>query len=253
MMKVSYMKIDILTLFPAMFTSPFAESIIKRAVEKTLVKINIFDIREYAEGKHRQVDDYPYGGGAGMVLKPDVVIKAIENIKSPEARVVYLSPQGRRLNQSIALELSRYQHLILLCGHYEGIDERIMSFIDDEISIGDYVLTGGELPAMVLTDAVIRLLPGVLGDDDSARDESFADQLLEYPQYTRPAVYQEKEVPEVLLSGHHEKIRRWRLKQRLLRTLLKHPQLLLDREFSAEEKELLLEILFNRESDHEKS
>ena len=140
-----------------------------------------------------------------MVLKPDVVIKAIENIKSPEARVVYLSPQGRRLNQSIALELSGYQHLILLCGHYEGIDERIMSFIDDEISIGDYVLTGGELPAMVLTDAVIRLLPGVLGDDDSARDESFADQLLEYPQYTRPAVYQEKEVPEVLLSGHHEK------------------------------------------------
>ncbi len=247
------MKIDILTLFPAMFSSPFSESIIKRAVEKTLVKINIFDIRDYAEGKHRQVDDYPYGGGAGMVLKPDVVSKAIENIKNPEARVIYLSPQGRRLNQSMARELSRYQHLILLCGHYEGIDERIMSFIDEEISIGDYIMTGGELPAMVLTDTVVRLLPGVLGDEDSAQDESFADQLLEYPQYTRPAVYRKMEVPEILLSGHHEKIRRWRLKQRLFRTLLKHPQLLLDRQFSAEEKEMLLEILFDRESENEKS
>ncbi|HNX28557.1 MAG TPA: tRNA (guanosine(37)-N1)-methyltransferase TrmD [Syntrophomonadaceae bacterium] len=247
------MQIDILTLFPAMFISPFAESIIKRAVEKALVKINIVDIRDYAVDKHRQVDDYPYGGGAGMVLKPDVVIGAIEKIKNPDSRVVYLSPQGRRLDQSIAEELSRHHHLVLLCGHYEGIDERIMQIVDDEISIGDYVLTGGELPAMVLTDTVIRLIPGVLGDNDSAREESFTDKLLEYPQYTRPAVYLEMEVPAELLSGHHEKIRQWRLKQSLLRTLLKHPELLLEREFTAEEKDLLSEILFNRESDDEKS
>lgn len=247
------MQIDILTLFPFMFASPFSESIIKRAVEKASVTINIINIRDSATDKHQQVDDYPYGGGAGMVLKPDVVISAIEKVKRSDSQVVYLSPQGPKLNQSIAEELSKHEHLILLCGHYEGIDERIMNFVDEELSIGDYVLTGGELPAMVLTDAVIRLIPGVLGDDESAMDESFAQQLLEYPHYTRPRVYKQLEVPEVLLSGHHENIRKWRLKQSLLRTLLKHPELLIKKQFTAEEKGLLIEILFNREQNSEKS
>jgi tRNA (guanine37-N1)-methyltransferase len=170
------MQIDILTLFPAMFDSPFSESIIKRAVEKGLVKINIINIRDFARDKHQQVDDYPYGGGAGMVLKPDVVIPAIEKVKGPDSRVIYLSPQGKRLDQSVAQQLSLNKHLILLCGHYEGIDERIMSFVDHELSIGDYILTGGELPAMVLADAVIRLIPGVLGDNESSVDESYGQE-----------------------------------------------------------------------------
>lgn len=247
------MQIDILTLFPAMFVSPFSESIIKRAVEKAMVKINIINIRDFAADKHRQVDDYPYGGGAGMVLKADVVIAAIEKLKRPDSHVVYLSPQGKKLDQSKAEQLSRHEHLLILCGHYEGIDERIMNFVDDELSIGDYVLTGGELPAMVLTDAVVRLIPGVLGDQQSAFEESFTGQLLEYPHYTRPVIYKQLEAPEVLLSGHHEKIRRWRLKQSLLRTLLKRPELLLEREFTEEEKALLTDILFNREQNSEKS
>lgn len=247
------MKIDILTLFPGMFVSPFMESIIKRAVEKGLADINTINIREYAEDRHQQVDDYPYGGGAGMVLKPDVVTRAIENTTSADAYTVYLSPQGKKLTQEIVRDLSRCSHLVLLCGHYEGIDDRILSLVDEEISIGDYILTGGELPAMVLVDAVVRLLPGVLGDDDSAGEESFTNHLLEYPQYTRPAIYQQKEVPAILLSGHHEKIRRWRLQQSLLKTLLKRPELLLKRNFTAEEKELLAQILFDREREDEKN
>ncbi len=247
------MKIDILTLFPGMFVSPFTESIIKRAVEKGLVDINAINIREYAEDRHQQVDDYPYGGGAGMVLKPDVVIRALENTKSADAYTVYLSPQGKKLTQEIVRDLSRHSHLVLLCGHYEGIDDRILSLVDEEISIGDYILTGGELPAMVLIDAVARLLPGVLGDDASAGEESFTNQLLEYPQYTRPAIYRQKEVPAILLSGHHEKIRRWRLQQSLLKTLLKRPELLLERDFTAEEKEILAQMLFEREREDEKN
>ena len=247
------MKIDILTLFPGMFVSPFTESIIKRAVEKGLVDINAINIREYAEDRHQQVDDYPYGGGAGMVLKPDVVIRALENTKSADAYTVYLSPQGNKLTQEIVRDLSCRSHLVLLCGHYEGIDDRILSLVDEEISIGDYILTGGELPAMVLIDAVARLLPGVLGDDASAGEESFTNQLLEYPQYTRPAIYRQKEVPAILLSGHHEKIRRWRLQQSLLKTLLKRPELLLERDFTAEEKEILVQILFDQEREDEKN
>ncbi|NLF45726.1 MAG: tRNA (guanosine(37)-N1)-methyltransferase TrmD [Syntrophomonadaceae bacterium] len=247
------MKIDILTLFPGMFVSPFTESIIKRAVEKGLVDINAINIREYAEDRHQQVDDYPYGGGAGMVLKPDVVIRALENTKSADAYTVYLSPQGKKLTQEIVRDLSRHSHLVLLCGHYEGIDDRILSLVDEEISIGDYILTGGELPAMVLIDAVARLLPGVLGDDASAGEESFTNQLLEYPQYTRPAIYRQKEVPAILLSGHHEKIRRWRLQQSLLKTLLKRPELLLERDFTAEEKKILAQMLFEREREDEKN
>lgn len=182
-----------------------------------------------------------------MVMKADVVCRAIKSVKSEPTRVIYLSPQGRRLCQDTVARLSRAEHLILLCGHYEGIDERIMPLVDEEISIGDYVLTGGELGAMVLVDAVARLIPGVLGDDNSSKEESFTAGLLEYPQYTRPRVFEGREVPEVLLSGHHAQIRRWRKKLSLLRTLLKRPDLLLDREYDKEERQLLEEILFARE------
>lgn len=241
------MKIDILTLFPDMFYSPFHESIVYRAREKGLVEINTVNIRDYALDRHQQVDDYPYGGGAGMVMKVDVLSKAMEDVKKTDSRVIYLSPQGHTLQQAGVSRLAKEKHLILLCGHYEGIDERVMPLIDEEVSIGDYILTGGELAAMVLVDAVTRLLPGVLGDDVSWQEESFSNGLLEYPQYTRPAVYEEESVPDVLLSGHHEHIRRWRKKMSLLRTLLKRPELFLNREFDDEEKKILEEIFFNRE------
>lgn len=242
------MKIDILTLFPAMFVSPFNESIIKRAQERKLVEINTTNIRDYALDRHQQVDDYPYGGGVGMVMKVDVVGRALDSVKDNDAWIVHMSPRGKPLSQKKVMELAQREHIIILCGHYEGMDERVLDKVDEEISIGDYVLTGGELPAMVLVDAVIRLLPGVLGDDESSREESFADDLLEYPQYTRPQNFAGQEVPEVLLSGHHENIRLWRKKQSLLRTLLTRPELLLVKSFDDEEKKLLEEIIFNREN-----
>ncbi|MDD2619326.1 MAG: tRNA (guanosine(37)-N1)-methyltransferase TrmD [Syntrophomonadaceae bacterium] len=241
------MKIDILTLFPEMFVSPLGESIIKRARERKLVNIATINIRDFAYDKHQQVDDYPFGGGAGMVMKADVVAEAMESVKKPDSWTIFMSPQGKPLKQNIVAQLAKREHLIILCGHYEGIDERIMRLVDEEISIGDYILTGGEIPAMVLIDAAIRLLPGVLGGEQSPLEESFAGFLLEYPQYTRPASYKEHEVPQVLLSGHHENIRRWRKKQSLLRTLLKRPDLLLDRDWDQEETSLIKEILFNRE------
>ncbi|WP_054697247.1 tRNA (guanosine(37)-N1)-methyltransferase TrmD [Syntrophomonas palmitatica] len=241
------MRIDILTLFPGMFTSPFSESIIKRAREKGLVELNTIDIRDYAPKPHRQVDDYPFGGGVGMVMKPDVIGRALAAARGPQTRVVYMSPQGRVLNHAKAKELSGCDHLLILCGHYEGIDDRVLAMVDEEISIGDYVLTGGELAAMVLVDAAVRFLPGVLGDIESAYDESFARGLLEYPHYTRPRECDGMEVPEILLSGHHENIRIWRKKQSLLNTLLKRPELLLQHDFDDEEKRLLMEILFQRE------
>jgi tRNA (guanine37-N1)-methyltransferase len=239
------LRIDILTLFPAMFSSPFGESMIKRALEKDILAINITDIRSFATGRHLQVDDYPYGGGVGMVMKADVLGRALAYCRSSSSHTIYLSPRGKKLTQEQVQRLSARPHLIMLCGHYEGIDERIMAEIDEEISIGDYVLTGGELPAMVLVDAVARLLPGVLGDDLSSQEESFSNGLLEYAQYTRPASYLGKEVPAVLLSGHHENIRRWRLQDSLRQTLLKRPDLLLQRRFNAEERQLLEEILFD--------
>ena len=245
------MRIDILSLFPEMFVSPFNESIIKRAREKGLLEINLINIRDFAPGKHQQADDYPFGGGVGMVMKADVVVPAITSCKSPDSWVVYLSPQGKTLNQKRVQELGQKNHLVLLCGHYEGIDYRVMELVDEEISIGDYILTGGELAAMVLVDAVSRMILGVLGAEESALEESFSQSLLEYPHYTRPRSYQGQEVPEVLLSGHHENIRRWRKQQGLLMTLLKRPELLLNREYDAEEKELLQEILFREQINGE--
>ena len=241
------MKVDILTLFPEMFVSPLNHSILKRAQDNGIIEFNLVNIRDYSENKHLQVDDYPYGGGAGMVMKVDVLARALNDCFDDQAYCIYLSPQGRPLTQERLNSLAVKKHLVLLCGHYEGIDERVMNFIDEEISIGDYILTGGELPAMVLIDAVVRLIPGVLGSEHSPAEESFARQLLEYPQYTRPQEYQGMQVPEVLLSGHHKNIRRWRKKQSLLRTLLKRPDLLLLKEFDSEEKQLLEEILFVRE------
>lgn len=210
-----------------MFQGPFEESIVKRAVDRGLLDIRVHNLRDYAEGRHQVVDDYPYGGGVGMVLKPDPVYAAVDSVRSEGARVVLLSAQGRLLTQAAAGELSRLAHLVLVCGHYEGVDERVaQGLADDEISIGDYVLTGGEIPAMVVCDAVVRLIPGVLGAAESARDESFADGLLEYPHYTRPPDFRGAAVPEVLLSGNHAKVAEWRRAQSLLRTLRRRPELL---------------------------
>ncbi len=247
------MRIDILTLFPEMFSSPFSESIIDRARKNGLLDINTKNIRDFAADKHQQVDDYPYGGGAGMVMKVDVLSQAIRSVKSDRARVIYMSPQGKRLCQETVVRLAREEKLVLVCGHYEGIDERVMPLIDEEISIGDYILTGGELGAMVLVDAVARLIPGVLGDDSSSQEESFSVGLLEYPHYTRPRFFEDMEVPEVLLSGHHEEIRRWRRKLSLLRTLLKRPDLLLNRDYDNEERLLLEALLFGDASSPSKN
>jgi tRNA (guanine37-N1)-methyltransferase len=239
------MRIDILTLFPSMFTGPFDESIIRRAIDNNIVSIVIHNLRDWGLGKHKMVDDYPFGGGAGMVMKIEPISEAIEAIKGREgsdssAPVILLTPQGRVFNQKIAAELAKSDRLILLCGHYEGIDERVREHLaTDEISIGDYVLTGGELAAMVIVDAVVRHLPGVLGSDESAEDDSHTTGLLEYPQYTRPPVYQGWEVPQVLLSGNHAQIARWRREQSILRTFLRRPDLFEKADLSAEERKLV--------------
>ena len=220
------MKFDILTLFPEMFDI-LKQSIIGRAIEKNLVEINLINIRDFSLDKHKKVDDTPYGGGAGMVMMPDVVYRAYLSIKDREnAKVIYLSPKGKTLNQKKVEALSKEEHIILLCGHYEGIDQRVLDeIVDEEISIGDYVLTGGEIPAMVLVDSVSRYIEGVL-KDESIKEESFSNGLLEYPQYTRPEVFLEKKVPEVLLSGHHENIKKWREEQSLKVTKQNRPDLL---------------------------
>ena len=219
------MKFDVLTLFPEMFKS-LDESIIGRAKEKGLIEINLINIRDFSKNKHKKVDDTPYGGGAGMVMMPDVVYDAYSSVKDDKAKVIYLSPQGKVLNQDKVKELSKENHLILLCGHYEGIDQRVLDeIVDEEISIGDYVLTGGELPAMVLIDSVSRYVQGVLSED-STNEESFSSNLLEYPQYTRPEEFRGRKVPEVLISGHHENIRKWREEKSLEVTKKKRPDLL---------------------------
>jgi len=228
------MTIDILTIFPKMFESVFFESIIKRAVEKRLVKINIHNLRDFTLDKHRKVDDRPYGGGPGMVMRPEPIFRAVEFIKkenkkqrTENRKVILLSPQGERLTQKLANRLSKYKHLILICGHYEGIDNRVRKYlVDEEISIGDYILTGGEIPAMALVDCIIRLIPGVLGTKESLTFESFQSNLLEYPQYTRPAIYKGLKAPEILLSGDHKRIEEWRKKQALKITRKRRPDLL---------------------------
>lgn len=239
------MKFDILTLFPKMFSSPFQESILARAIDNRLIEIRTINIRDFAQDKHQVVDDTPYGGGQGMVMKVEPIARAIEQIKAedPLAWTIYLTPEGKPLNQERVKELSSRSHLILLCGRYEGVDERVRElFIDEEISIGDYVLTGGELAAMVLIDAVSRLLPGVLGSDRSAEDDSFYDDLLEYPQYTRPANFRGYEVPGILLSGNHQAISLWRRREALRRTYLRRPDLLRKASLSEEDKKILEEI-----------
>lgn len=219
------MKFSVLTLFPDMF-SPLKESIIGKAIEDKKIELNLINIRDFSKDKHKKVDDTPYGGGAGMVMKADVVYDAYEHIKDENAKVIFLSPQGKTLNQNKVKELATEEHIILLCGHYEGIDQRVIDeIVDEEISIGDYVLTGGELPAMVLIDSVSRYVEGVLSKD-SIKEESFTNNLLEYPQYTRPEIFHGIKVPEVLLSGHHENIKKWREEQSLKNTLQKRPNLL---------------------------
>lgn len=246
------MQFDVLTLFPEMFDI-LNESIIGRAKEKGLINVNLINIRDFSKNKHKKVDDTPYGGGAGMVIQPDVVYDAYKSViknndksgldeKSKKTRVIYMSPQGKKLDQQKVEELSKQEHLILLCGHYEGIDQRVLdTIVDEEISIGDYVLTGGELPAMVLIDSVSRYVEGVL-KDGSTTEESFSQGLLEYPQYTRPEVFEEQQVPEVLLSGNHQMIDKWRREQSLKRTLEKRPDLLEKVDLSDEDKKILEKI-----------
>jgi len=246
------MKIDILTLFPEMFESFLTSSILRRAIENKLVSVNLHNIRDFANNKHRQADDYPYGGGAGMVLMPQPLSDCIKFVLSDyhqekeskeKPKIIYLSPQGKVLTQRLAKQLSKEPALVLLCGHYEGIDQRIIDkYVDLEISIGDYVLTGGEIPAMVLIDCVTRLIPGVLGSYESIVEESHYDGLLEYPQYTRPAVYNGDAVPQVLLSGDHNMINKWRRQQSLKNTLKKRPDLLEKAALTEEDYKLLKEL-----------
>ena len=247
------MRIDVLTLFPQMFEVPFSFGIFKRAVGQGLVSLNLHNIRDYTHDKHHTADDYPYGGGSGMVLKPEPIFEAVEAIKADlkeeagELPVILLTPQGRPLSQQIARELSQYSHLVLICGHYEGVDERVREYLaTDEISIGDYVLTGGELPAMVVIDTVVRLLPGVLGSEASPLDDSHVSGLLEYPQYTRPAVFREWSVPEVLLSGNHAQVDKWRREQIIRRTLERRPELLNKANLGLEDKQLVERLTTKR-------
>lgn len=223
------MKISVLTLFPRMFDGPLSESILKKAAEKKIIEIEIIDIRKFGIGKHKIVDDKPYGGGAGMLLRVDVLKSALDSVKTKKGneKVVLLDPKGKVYSQRKAEEFSKIDHLILVCPHYEGIDERFRNLVDDEISIGDYILTGGEIPAMVIVDSVLRLIPGVLGKEESNKDESFSNQdLLEYPQYTRPDEFEGAKVPDILISGDHKKIAQWKKEQSEDQTRKRRPDLL---------------------------
>lgn len=258
------MNFHVMTLFPEMIEQVLNTSITGRALEKGLLTLQTVNIRDFSEDKHKHVDDYPYGGGAGMVMAPGPVYGAYKYIENTilsrktghaapyemRPRVIYLTPQGRVFNQSIAEELAKEEDLIFLCGHYEGIDERALEMIvTDTVSIGDYVLTGGELPAMVMTDAISRLVPGVLSNEVSAEFESFHDNLLEYPQYTRPEVFMEKSVPEVLLSGHHARIEAWRREQSIIRTAKNRPDLLKEARLSEKETQFIKEFLKNEDAE----
>jgi tRNA (guanine37-N1)-methyltransferase len=239
------MVFDILTIFPEIFRSPLSESLIKKALDKGILQVRIWNLRDFTEDKHRTTDDYPYGGGAGMVMKADPIFRAVEEIKtnSPEARTLLLTPQGEPFHQGLARSLSEQKHWILICGRYEGLDERVRQrVVDREISIGDYVLNGGEIPALVFLEVISRYVPGFLGSEQSVEEETFSDGLLEYPQYTRPPVLRGMEVPEVLLSGNHAEIKRWRRRESLKRTFLRRPDLLERADLSEEDLEFLAEL-----------
>jgi len=253
------MRIDVLTLFPEMFAGPLDHSIVGRARKQGILEIRLVNIRDFATDKHRQVDDTPYGGGPGMVMKPEPIYAAVEAVAGPrrlpweengpeaeggpsQAHVILLDPQGVPFTQAKAWELAAKEHLVLICGHYEGVDERVRAIVDEELSIGDYVLTGGELAAMVVIDAVCRLLPGALGEAESARQESFEGFVLDHPHYTRPFEFRGMKVPEILLSGHHEEIRRWRRREALKRTLERRPDLLEKAPLSEEDRRMLAEL-----------
>ena len=239
------MKISILTMFPGMFDSFLQGPVLQRALRKESLQIEIVDIKEFAPGSFRHIDDSPFGGGAGMVMRCQPVLDALKSVKDEKSVSAAMSPAGRLFDQKTARRYAQLDHLILLCGHYEGMDERIYRHVDEEISIGDYILTGGEIAAMAVSDAVIRLLPGAIRGE-STSEESFENGLLEYPQYTQPAVYEGEAVPEVLLSGNHEKIRKWRLRESLKRTLARRPDLLEGREMSAEEAYIIAELMRER-------
>ncbi|STD72250.1 tRNA (guanine-N(1)-)-methyltransferase [Enterococcus gallinarum] len=240
------MRIDVLTLFPRMFEGPMGESIIGKAREKELLEINVSNFREFSDNKHQTVDDYPYGGGAGMLLKVQPIydnLKAIETATpQTKKRIILLDPAGKKFDQKMAESFSQEEHLVFICGHYEGYDERIRSLVTDEVSLGDYVLTGGELGAMVMIDATVRLLPEVLGNETSAQTDSHSTGLLEHPQYTRPAEFQGMTVPSVLMNGNHKLIEEWRLKESLRRTYYRRPDMLVDYPLTAEMKKMLQEI-----------
>jgi len=248
------LRIDVLTLFPEMFTSVLASSILGRAISNGLLIVKVHNIRDYSDNKHRKADDYPFGGGSGLVMMAQPIYDCIEAVqgKEPALRIL-LSPRGKTLNTKLAKELALEKRLLLLCGHYEGVDERVMDIIDEEISIGDYVLTGGELPAMVLIDCISRYIPGVLGSQSSTEEESFTDDLLEYPQYTRPSEFRGKSVPSVLLSGHHKNIQIWRKAQAFLKTKAVRPELLRGLKLNKAERQELSKLISLQEDDINKS
>lgn len=235
---------DILTLFPDFFAFSLKESILGKAQEKGLIQVRVHNIRDFAKGRHHITDDSPFGGGAGMVLKPEPVVGALEKTKDDQTRShsILLTPQGKTFTQNIAEELTDFSQIILICGRYEGVDERVRHFVDEEISLGDFILNGGEAAALVIIEAVSRLIPGVLGKEESSRSDSFSEGLLEYPHYTRPRSFRGLTVPDVLISGHHKEITRWRLRESLKRTLLRRPDLLENKKLSVEENDLLKEI-----------
>lgn len=237
------MLIDVITIFPEMVAVPLQQSILKRAADKGLLEVRVHNLRDFTQDKHQTVDDYPYGGGAGMLMKPEPIFRAVNSLKQEKTKVILMCPQGEVFSQPKARELARDEHLLFICGHYEGVDERVRDYlVDEEISIGDYVLTGGELPALVVIDSLSRMIPGVVKEIDSVIQDSFYNGLLDYPQYTRPAEFSGYKVPEVLLSGHHENIALWRRKEALRRTFLKRPDLLAKKELSQEEIRLCQEI-----------
>ncbi len=243
------MKIDILTLFPEMF-EVFNHSIIGRAIKNNIIDINTFDIRDYTLDKHRKVDDYPYGGGAGMIMAAQPIVDSIKSVKlNNNGKVIFLGPRGKTFNQEMAKELSKEKELIFLCGHYEGIDERAYKYIDMEISLGDFVLTGGEMACIPVVDSICRMIPGVLSNSESCIDESFYSGLLEYPQYTRPENFREEKVPQVLISGHHENIRKWKKAQSLNITRIKRPDLFKKFKLTEEDKKLIEDIKFTENDE----